>query len=64
MLNIDGVINGNYRCSLIGSDLNRRWKKPLKMVHPIIHKFKTHIKEFAREYDIELIADLHGHSRK
>jgi Predicted carboxypeptidase len=24
MLNPDGVINGNYRCSLIGSDLNRR----------------------------------------
>lgn len=23
MLNIDGVINGNYRCSLSGVDLNR-----------------------------------------
>lgn len=28
MLNPDGVINGNYRCSLSGSDLNRRWKAP------------------------------------
>ncbi len=28
MLNPDGVINGNYRCSLSGSDLNRRWKSP------------------------------------
>ena len=28
MLNPDGVINGNYRCSLAGSDLNRRWKNP------------------------------------
>jgi hypothetical protein len=28
MINIDGVINGNYRCSLVGSDLNRRWKSP------------------------------------
>ena len=23
MLNIDGVINGNYRCNLAGVDLNR-----------------------------------------
>jgi murein tripeptide amidase MpaA len=28
MLNPDGVINGNYRCSLAGADLNRRWKTP------------------------------------
>ena len=26
MLNPDGVISGNYRCSLLGVDLNRRWK--------------------------------------
>jgi murein tripeptide amidase MpaA len=25
MLNPDGVIHGNYRCSLIGCDLNRKW---------------------------------------
>jgi murein tripeptide amidase MpaA len=30
MLNPDGVINGNYRCSLAGCDLNRRWKNPDK----------------------------------
>ena len=30
MLNPDGVINGNYRCSLAGCDLNRRWKFPSK----------------------------------
>lgn len=28
MLNPDGVIHGNYRCSLAGCDLNRRWKNP------------------------------------
>lgn len=28
MLNPDGVINGNYRCSLAGCDLNRMWKSP------------------------------------
>ena len=28
MLNPDGVIHGNYRCSLVGCDLNRRWRHP------------------------------------
>ncbi|KAL4175512.1 hypothetical protein KRP22_000477 [Phytophthora ramorum] len=28
MLNPDGVIHGNYRCSLAGTDLNRRWLNP------------------------------------
>jgi murein tripeptide amidase MpaA len=30
MLNVDGVINGNYRCSLASCDLNRKWNKPSK----------------------------------
>lgn len=25
MLNVDGVINGNYRCSLAACDLNRKY---------------------------------------
>jgi murein tripeptide amidase MpaA len=28
MLNPDGVINGNTRCSLAGVDLNRQWIDP------------------------------------
>ncbi|CAD7942134.1 unnamed protein product [Amoebophrya sp. A120] len=28
MLNPDGVISGNYRCSLAGVDLNRQWRFP------------------------------------
>jgi len=28
MLNIDGVLNGNSRCSLAGVDLNRCWMDP------------------------------------
>lgn len=31
MMNPDGVVHGNYRCSLAGCDLNRRWKKPRKV---------------------------------
>ena len=30
MLNPDGVINGNYRCSLLGYDLNRVWDQANK----------------------------------
>lgn len=64
MLNPDGVIMGNYRCSLVGADLNRRWKSPQAGLHPIIYNFKRIIKNTAANYDIDLICDLHGHSRK
>ena len=40
MLNPDGVINGNYRSSLAGCDLNRRWKAPSKVLHPCIYYTK------------------------
>jgi len=36
MLNVDGVINGNYRCSLAACDLNRKWKACSKFLHPTI----------------------------
>jgi hypothetical protein len=64
MLNIDGVVNGNYRCSLVGSDLNRRWKAPLRLVHPVIYNFKEKIRTFKSNRTIDLITDFHGHSRK
>jgi murein tripeptide amidase MpaA len=35
ILNPDGVINGNYRCCLSGQDLNRRWKAPNRVIHPV-----------------------------
>ena len=44
MLNPDGVINGNYRCSLAGCDLNRRWKAPSKVLHPTIFNTKKLVK--------------------
>ena len=37
MLNPDGVINGAYRCSLSGCDLNRVWHKVDKLSHPEIY---------------------------
>jgi len=64
MLNPDGVINGNYRCALCGGDLNRRWKTPSKILHPIIYHAKKMIQEVHAEREVLLFVDLHGHSRK
>jgi len=64
MLNPDGVINGNYRCSLAGCDLNRRWKNPSKIIHPEIYNTKKMIKILHAERGVLLFCDLHGHSRK
>lgn len=36
MLNVDGVIHGNNRCSLSGVDLNRTWKEPNKVNYKIL----------------------------
>ena len=64
MLNPDGVINGNYRCSLAGQDLNRRWKIPSKHLHPVNWHVKKMIREFNKEREVVLVCDLHGHSRR
>ena len=64
MLNPDGVINGNYRCSLAGCDLNRRWKRPDKLLHPTIYYSKTLIKRLHKERGVIFYCDFHGHSRK
>lgn len=49
MLNPDGVINGNYRCSLAGADLNRRWKTPSKVLFPEVFETKKLCKQFQKE---------------
>jgi murein tripeptide amidase MpaA len=40
-LNPDGVVCGNYRSSLSGSDLNRQWLYPEEEIHPEIYFTKT-----------------------
>ena len=64
MLNPDGVINGNYRCSLSGCDLNRQWKVPSKVLHPTILAAKKLAKAFQKERPLMLYVDFHGHSRR
>jgi hypothetical protein len=64
MLNIDGVIFGNYRCSLLGVDLNRRWLAPSRILHPTIYHTKQMIKVASETNEISLYVDIHGHSCK
>nr|XP_045017462.1 cytosolic carboxypeptidase 2 isoform X2 [Jaculus jaculus] len=64
MLNPDGVIVGNYRCSLAGRDLNRHYKTILKESFPCIWYTKNMIKRVLDEREILLYCDFHGHSRK
>ena len=64
MLNIDGVIFGNYRCSLLGCDLNRRWLSPNRFLHPTIYWAKNIVRHLNSERKVILYCDMHGHSRK
>ncbi|XP_064366931.1 cytosolic carboxypeptidase 3 isoform X2 [Dromaius novaehollandiae] len=64
MLNPDGVIVGNQRCSLAGQDLNRKYKSNLKEFYPSIWYTRNMIKRVMEERDILLYCDLHGHNRK
>jgi hypothetical protein len=64
MLNPDGVIQGNYRASMSGCDLNRRYLCPSKSFHPTIFYTKKMAKEFSRNYPLVLYCDFHGHSKQ
>ena len=65
MLNPDGVIVGNTRCNLAGSDLNRQYKHTVKEAFPTVHHVKEMINKL-REDDVRvmLYCDLHAHSRR
>ena len=44
--------------------MNRRWKAPNKVLHPVVFATKRFIKNFSKEREIALFCDLHGHSRR
>lgn len=52
MLNPDGVINGNYRCSLAGVDLNRVWNAPSRRLHPPIYGMKGLLQRLQEEREV------------
>ncbi|GFO12547.1 cytosolic carboxypeptidase 2-like [Plakobranchus ocellatus] len=64
MVNPDGVIVGNYRCSLAARDLNRNYRHPRRENFPVIWHIKNMVEELAKTCEIALYCDLHGHSRK
>ena len=49
MLNPDGVIIGNYRCSLTGKDMNRNFRHPRKESFPTIYHIKELMQNLQRE---------------
>ena len=46
MLNPDGVVVGNYRCSLSGRDLNRNYRTEFKEAFPSVWYTREMIKRF------------------
>ena len=64
MVNVDGVIFGNYRGNAFGYDLNRCWDRDNVLRLPELHYIKKEIKKIQKKQPIEMILDLHGHSRK
>ncbi|NWI15558.1 CBPC4 carboxypeptidase, partial [Crypturellus soui] len=65
MLNPDGVINGNHRCSLSGDDLNRQWVTPSSELHPTIYHSKGLLYYLRSVGRAPLVfCDYHGHSQK
>ncbi|KFW61170.1 Cytosolic carboxypeptidase 3, partial [Pygoscelis adeliae] len=64
MLNPDGVIVGNHRCSLTGQDLNRKYRSNMKKCYPSIWYTRNMIKRVMGERDVFLYCDIHGHNRK
>ena len=62
MLNPDGVIVGNYRCSLMGQDLNRQWIGSSSKFYPINYHTKLMMKRTLESRDIFFFCDMHGHS--
>lgn len=72
MLNPDGVILGNSKSSLLGCDLNRRWIKPSKYLHPTIYYTKSLLKYFNKKMcepevksgGVVMYIDIHGNNKK
>uniref|UniRef100_A0A667XP96 AGBL carboxypeptidase 2 n=1 Tax=Myripristis murdjan TaxID=586833 RepID=A0A667XP96_9TELE len=50
MLNPDGVVVGNYRCSLAGRDLNRNYKTILRDSFPCVWHTRNMVKRWERTH--------------
>lgn len=66
MVNVDGVVAGNFRTGLAGDDLNRKYLKPSASLHPAVAAIKRCVAGALRQEKRRVVAflDLHGHSTK
>ncbi len=64
MINIDGVVAGNYRVNLSGFDLNRTYHDPSPNLSPTTHYYKNFINNLQKNQEILFFLDLHCHSKK
>jgi hypothetical protein len=62
-VNLDGVILGNYRCTLAGADPNRRWDTHSRELFPELMAIKKLAQDLSKDKKLKLVLDLHGHSR-
>lgn len=65
MINVDGVVMGNHRCSLVGVDLNRDYLRPSGDENPVLYALKSILSYMtgAGRRRVVVGADFHGHSR-
>ncbi|NXD74406.1 CBPC2 carboxypeptidase, partial [Eolophus roseicapillus] len=64
MLNPDGVVVGNSRCSLSGRDPNRAYGTAVPGVFPGVWHLRAMVERVLAEREVVLYCDFHGHSRK
>ncbi|XP_060530938.1 cytosolic carboxypeptidase Nna1-like isoform X2 [Cylas formicarius] len=64
MLNPDGVIVGNNRCSLAAKDLNRQYRTVMRDAYPSVWYTKLMVRRLLEECGVAMFCDLHAHSRK
>lgn len=64
MINVDGVIYGNFRCDLAGYDINRCWKNTIPSLHPQIIQITNQLNYLNNSTKgIQMCLDLHTHSK-
>lgn len=56
MLNPDGVIVGNYRCSLQARDLNRNYRHPRRDNFPTVFNVKRLVENLAETVGVRILS--------
>jgi cytosolic carboxypeptidase protein 2/3 len=71
MINPDGVVLGNHRCSFLGRDINRSFEHPNSKLEPEPFCLRKHIKKIQKEAfqigrleKILAFIDIHAHSNR